>query len=355
MQQRLNRIWYEGAAGAAWLAPLAGLYGAVIGLRRAAYRAGLLRVQRAPVPVVVVGNLTAGGTGKTPLVAHLARELAARGVRPGIASRGYGSAGGAGDASGPVDPAGDWRCVGDEPLLLARLTGAPVMVNRERAAAAAQLARLGAELVICDDGLQHLALARDLEIIVIDGARGLGNGRLLPAGPLRERPVRLAGADLIVVNGTPAPALLELIARLGGPVPLTMQLLPGGIEPVSPAAAGSGALPWGGTLAALRGRRVHAVAGIGNPRRFFELLGGFGVEVVPHAFPDHHPFAADELRFGDGLPVLMTEKDAMRCAGIEGLVAGFVPVTAQFGAADAAALAARLQAVLARVQAVQRR
>ena len=348
MQQYLNRIWYQGAAGGAWLAPLAALYGAASSLRRAAYRAGMRRAERAPVPVVVVGNLTAGGTGKTPLVAWLARELAHQGARPGIASRGYGGAGGAGHTGRQVDPAGDWRDFGDEPLLLARLTGAPVVVNRRRAAAAAQLARLGADLVICDDGLQHFALARDLEIVVIDGARGLGNGRLLPAGPLRERPVRLAGVDVIVVNGAPAPGLLELIRRQGGPEPLAMQLAPGTIEPVGPAAAAAGALPWGAALAQLRGQRIHAVAGIGNPQRFFDLLGSFGIEVLPHAFPDHHAFTPSQLRFDDGLPVLMTEKDAMRCAGFAGLVAGFVPVTARLGTVDAAAL-------LARVRALQRR
>jgi len=287
-----------------------------------------------------VGNLTAGGTGKTPLVAHLARELALHGVRPGIASRGYGGAGGGG---AQVDPAGDWRAWGDEPLLLARLTGAPVVVDRRRAAAAARLAKLGADLILCDDGLQHLGLARDLEIAVIDGARGLGNGRLLPAGPLRERPARLSRVDIIVVNGTPAPGLLELIRRQGGPEPLAMQLQPGPIEPLGPAAAGSSVLPWGAKLEALRGARVHAVAGIGNPQRFFDQLAAFGIEVLPHAFPDHHPFTAAELSFGDGLPVLMTEKDAMRCGAHTGLTAGFVPVSAQFGQADATALLARVQ------------
>ena len=355
MQQRLNRIWYEGAAGAAWLAPLSALYGRVVAARRRAFESGRREQLKIPVPVVVVGNLTVGGTGKTPLVAWLAARLRERGLAAGIASRGHG---GSGAGTRPVDAAGDWRCFGDEPVLLSRRTGCPVVVAPDRVAAARSLVAAGAGLVLCDDGLQHLRLGRDREIIVIDAARGLGNGRLLPAGPLREGVERLGFADAIVVNGDPDAALRRLIAQHGGPEPRVMRLQPGPIEPVAvlaeapefatavdvtrPAAA-AGAGIAGLTLDQLRGRRVHAVAGIGNPQRFFRMLESQGIEVIAHPFPDHHAFTPRELDFGDDLAVLMTEKDAVRCADFSTPAMGFVPVTAAFDAADAAALLACVQ------------
>ena len=350
MQQRLNRIWYDGAAGAAWLAPLSALYGQVVAARRQAHERGRREVIRVPAPVVVVGNLSVGGTGKTPLVAWLALQLRARGIAAGIASRGHG---GASRAPQQVEVAGDWRRFGDEPVLLRRRSGCPVVVAPDRVAAARSLIESGAQLVLCDDGLQHLRLARDREIVVIDAARGLGNGRLLPAGPLREGAQRLAAASAIVINGEPDAALRRLITDHGGPAPLVMSLEPAAIEAVaSPGAgpdAGQGLAGPGLTglaLAQLAGRRVHAVAGIGNPQRFFRMLAAFGVEVIEHAFADHHPFAPGELEFGDGLPVLMTEKDAVRCAAFATPLMGFVPVAARFSAADAAALLACVEGAL---------
>ena len=340
MQQRLNRIWYEQAAGAAWLAPLSALYGRVVASRRRSYEQGRREVIRVSAPVVVVGNLSVGGTGKTPLVAWLAQQLRARGIATGIASRGHG-----GSSREPlaVEAGGDWRRVGDEPVLLQRRTGCPVVVAPDRVAAARALIEAGARLVLCDDGLQHLRLGRDREIVVIDAARGLGNGRLLPAGPLREGAERLGHASAIVVNGEPDDALRQLIAAHRGPAPLVMRLEPAPIESVA-ALSGAPATPVatlaGQSLQQLRGRRVHAVAGIGNPQRFFSMLEGFGLEVIAHAFADHHAFVPRELDFSDGLPLLMTEKDAVRCAAFATPAMGYVPVAARFEPAAAEALLA---------------
>jgi tetraacyldisaccharide 4'-kinase len=275
----------------ALLAPLSLVFGAAVGVRRLTYRAGWRRTERLPVPVVVIGNLVAGGTGKTPLVLWLAAALRARGFRPAIVSRGYG---GANDQPREVAIGGDAARYGDEPLLLAERSGVPVWIGRDRvsAARAAVTAHPDRDLVICDDGLQHYALARDFEIAVED-ERGYGNGLLLPAGPLREPPSRQV--DATVVNGAPA--------RSGA---FAMRLEPVGFrgvrDPHRTAAAD-----------ALRGQRLHAVAGIGNPARFFATLASLGLAFTPHAFPDHHAFAPGDLDFPDCDAVLMTEKDAVKC------------------------------------------
>jgi tetraacyldisaccharide 4'-kinase len=321
--QRLERLWYEDAAGLSLLAPLGWLYGALGAVRRGAYRAGLLRPRRLARPVVVVGNLTVGGTGKTPLTIYLARELAAAGLKVGIVSRGYGRQGREARA---VQADSDWRDVGDEPLLLVRRTGCPTMVAADRVAAARTLIARGAEVILADDGLQHLRLGRDCEIVVIDGSRGFGNGRLLPAGPLREPAAGLARADLVVVNGEPVHGSLGAGVLPAGA--LRMQLM------TQPAVRLDGR-GLACELGAFRGRRVHAVAGIGNPRRFFTELAGRGIEVIEHPFPDHHPFTAHELAFGDELPVLMTEKDAVKCAPFANARLWYVPVSAVFSDADA--------------------
>jgi tetraacyldisaccharide 4'-kinase len=349
VQNRLNRIWYDGAAGETLLTPLSWLYGRLVGARAAAFASGARTAVRASAPVIVVGNLSVGGTGKTPMVAWLAWQLGALGKKVGIASRGYGSVG-----RGPhqVDAAADWRTFGDEPVLLQRRTGVPVVVAADRVAAARQLVTLGADVVLCDDGLQHLRLARDFELVVIDGARGLGNGRVLPAGPLREPATRLSTVDAVVVNGEPKPGLLEELAQLGAPPPLCMRLVPSALEPVRGLAGHqtlSGEALWGHRLEDLHGVRVHAVAGIGNPERFFELLKSFGLDIIPHAFPDHHAFTARDLKFAGKWPILMTEKDAVRCAPFANDRLGFVPVTAQFSAADADNLLVEVNARCARV------
>ena len=350
VQDRLNRIWYDGAFGRSLLAPLAWLYGRAERSRRRAFVAGRRRAGRVACPVIIVGNLSAGGTGKTPVVAWLAWQLGALGRKVGIASRGYGARRAGSQA---VDPAADWRSFGDEPVLLQRRTGVPVVVDADRVAAAQRLVELGADVVICDDGLQHLRLARDFELVVIDGARGLGNGRLLPAGPLREAPARLASVDAVVINGEPRAGLLEYLAALGAPSPLLMRMVPSVVEPVRRAgshetlaheiaalhqAGGSGAQLWGHRLGDLAGVRVHAVAGIGNPERFFELLRSHGLEVTPHAFADHHAFRPRDLALPGKWPILMTEKDAVRCAAFATDRLACVPVTAQFSPLDAETL-----------------
>jgi tetraacyldisaccharide 4'-kinase len=231
-----------------------------------------------------------------------------------------------------VRPDSDWREVGDEPVILARRTGCPTMVAADRVAAARTLFAHGAEVILADDGLQHLRLKRDCAIVVVDGSRGFGNGRLLPAGPLREPAAALGRADLVVVNG-------EAEHRsLAGALPagtLTMRLA------TQPAVRLDGrGLPC--ELAAFSGRRVHAVAGIGNPQRFFRELSDHGIEVIAHPFPDHHPFTARELAFADDLPILMTEKDAVKCTPFANARLWCVPVSAVFSEADAQALRTRV-------------
>lgn len=290
--ESLESVWYGRACIPWWTWPLAALYGAAIALRRLLYGIGWLRSVRLPAPVIVIGNLSVGGTGKTPLTIAVAAALRARGYRPGVVSRGYG-----GSRREPLllDAASEPSLVGDEPCLI-HATGVPVAVGRDRPAAAMLLLDAGCDVVIADDGLQHYALKRDLEICVIDGMRRFGNQHLLPCGPLREPLSRLQRVDFQVCNGG--------IAEHGE---YPMQLIGGSID----ALVGDQRL----ALASLDGRRVHAVAAIGNPQRFFDSLRAVGVMPVEHAFPDHHPFTAGDFDFAEDLPVLMTDKDAVKCSG----------------------------------------
>ena len=341
MEDWLQRIWYGGVHPPAWLRALASLHSAYRSLRPAATPP---RNSPGEAPVVVVGNLTVGGTGKTPLVIWLCGQLQALGLRVAVVSRGYGGSATRGTGTLRVEPGHPASLVGDEPLLVSLRTGAPVYVARERAAAAAQARRDGAQVILADDGLQHAALARSCEIVVVDGARGLGNGRLLPAGPLREPATRLASVAAVVVNGGPADAsrfpglagLAGLAGRAAGP--LSMRLV--GAELV-----GLGAPLRRQPLAALAGRQVHAVAAIGNPERFFQALRDAGLKPIVHPYRDHEPLPPGALAFGDGLPVLMSEKDAVKCAGAAvppGVDAWVLPVEAQFGEADGRALLGRV-------------
>jgi tetraacyldisaccharide 4'-kinase len=286
----LDSAWYGGGRIPWWTRPLAALYGAVTGLRRWLFRHGWLRSQRLPVPVIVVGNLSVGGTGKTPLTIAVAAELRRRGYTPGVVSRGYGGTQREPWLLGDVP---DPRQVGDEPCLI-RASGVPVAVGRDRPAAARLLLDAGCDVVVADDGLQHYRLARDVEICVIDGTRRFGNGRLLPAGPLREPLDRLQRVDLRVCNGGAAET---------GEYPLQL-------------CGGEAVALQGGerrTLASFASRRVHAVAAIGHPLRFFDSLRAAGIDVIEHAFADHHAFVPTDLAFADDLPVLMTDKDAVKC------------------------------------------
>jgi tetraacyldisaccharide 4'-kinase len=327
----LTQLWYGDARGAALLAPLAWLYGAAIALRRRAYELHLLRRQGVGCPVVVVGNLTVGGTGKTPLVAWLAQQLQTRGYAVGIVSRGYGSSA---RAARLVAAHASWQEVGDEPLLLAQHTGCMTAVGADRVAAGRLLSAHGVNVVVSDDGLQHLRLAPDCRVVVVDGERLFGNGRLLPAGPLREPIAELHKADAVVINGA-APRRIPWgsAQALDAPI-IKMQLVPGAALALA-----------GGARRALedfRGMRVHAVAGIGNPQRFFRELRAGGIDVIEHAFADHHALVASDLEFGDDLPVLMTEKDAVKCRGFADARLWYVPVTALLTDAYAELLLARV-------------
>lgn len=293
--------WSHRGAVALGLLPCSWLFGLAVRLRALAYRHGWLRRCRPPVFVLVVGNLNVGGSGKTPVVAALARALEARGVRCGIVSRGYG---GNLEGTAEVPAEGDPACYGDEPVLLAREAQVPVVVGRARCAAVAELLRRHPDvrLVVADDGLQHLRLQRDFELVVLD--RGaLGNGWLLPAGPLREPLSRLRTVDAVVAHDP-----RQVRTLVPAAVPLHgLRLEPEAIVSLDDP---SRRLP----LAALSGRRVHAVAGIGRPERFFATLRALGAEVVPHAFPDHHPYTAEDLDFGaPGEWRIFTSKDAVKC------------------------------------------
>lgn len=293
-----EELWQRTGAAHALLIPLSWLYGLIAGLRRALYRAGIFRSHALPVPVLIVGNITVGGSGKTPLVLWLVEFLRGQGWRPGIVSRGYRGAEG---GPLPVTPESDPAKAGDEPVLLARRAGCPVWVGRDRVAAARALLEAGpdCDVVLCDDGLQHYRLRRDMEIAVVDAERRFGNGHLLPAGPLREPVSRLDKADAVVWNGGDAGTASgrNFAMRLVGDTFWNL------LNPEATAGPG-----------AFRGLRIHAVSGIGNPRRYFAHLRELGLEGVAHAYPDHHPYRTQDLDFPDAEAVLMTEKDAVKCA-----------------------------------------
>jgi tetraacyldisaccharide 4'-kinase len=340
LRSRIEAMWY-GETRSPWFLPLSFLYGSAMAVRSALYRIGLRHRIGVGAPVVVIGNLTVGGTGKTPLVAWLASKLSAVGMKVAIVSRGYG---GRTREVTRVTLHSRPSEVGDEPLLLARRAHATVFIGRDRVAAAEEAVRDGADLVICDDGLQHLALKRDCEIVVIDGHRGFGNGALLPRGPLRESPRRLRRVNAVVVNGRIRRPDFTLPKFVSG-THFAMNLAPGDARPVT----GGGSLR---SLASFRSSGVHAVAGIGNPQRFFDMLREAGLNVYEHPLPDHHPFKAGDLNFGDALPVIMTEKDAVKCAAIADDRCWYVPVTAEFVEAEARGL---IDLVLARVKAFKLR
>ncbi len=337
---RLQAIWYRAARPPLLLRLLSRLFGLAVKARRTAYARGLCRAQRLPRPVIVVGNLTVGGSGKTPLVIWLAERLRSQGLRPGVILRGYGGSAERGGEACSVEPDSDAAIVGDEALVLRRRTGLPVVVCRVRTRAARHLLLEGVDVILADDGLQHLQLARDCEIAVLDAQRGLGNGHLLPAGPLREPAARLAAMDIVVVNGE-GDAAAGLERGAGGPGPFVMHV---GGEWLRPLDGAGGPV----ALSSLAGQEVHAVAGIGDPKRFFMQLAAAGLRVQPHVFPDHHRYRAADLAFDDRLPLLMTEKDAVKCGAFGAANRWYLPVTASFAAADAGALLARLRSCLVR-------
>ncbi|WP_455366943.1 tetraacyldisaccharide 4'-kinase [Kaarinaea lacus] len=298
LSQSIERSWYKPFGVLTLiLLPLSVIFCGLAAIRRSCYRLGLISGVRLEVPVVVVGNINVGGTGKTPLVVAIVRYLKNRGFKPGVVSRGYG--GEAKQWPQSVTPESDAGQVGDEAVLIAKRCQCPVSVGPDRASAARLLVQnLDCDIIISDDGLQHLALQRDLEIVVIDGQRRFGNGFCLPAGPLRELTSRLNKVDLIVSNGmAKAPEY-------------AMQLKPSGFEPVGHANASM-------SVEVFSGRKAHAVAGIGNNERFFKTLEDMNITVQRHAFPDHYAYRLEDITFGDDLPVLMTEKDAVKCKQFE--------------------------------------
>ncbi len=293
MGSRIDSLWYGKSPLSLLLAPLGWLYCVGAVARRAAYRSGLLRVHRVRAPVIVVGNISVGGTGKTPLVIRVAELLRSRGLRPGIVSRGY--LGRADKWPQQVRADSDPTMVGDEPVLLAATTGCPVAADPDRLRAARSLlTHFDCDVIISDDGLQHLRLGRDVEIAVVDGVRRHGNGRCLPAGPLREPVSRLRSVDLVVANGGAIPGEFSMEVRVDGVYNLGREEPPGRLE-------------------SFDGSPVHGVCGIGSPERFFATLEHAGLNVIRHPFPDHHAFRAADITFEDDYPVLMTEKDAVKC------------------------------------------
>ena len=312
MKKTLSRwlvdIWYKDPFIGVWLMPLGFLFSDFVKFRKFLYRIGVLKKHTLPVPVIVIGNITVGGTGKTPLIIWLAELLKNEGFKPGIISRGYG---------GQAEVWPQWvdvHCtaehVGDEALLIAKQTGCPMAVSPIRADAARLLLdQSDCNVILSDDGLQHYALNRDIEIAVIDGERRFGNGYCLPAGPLREPIERLQSVDFIVVNGEKSEDN-EFSMKITGNT--AVNLVTGEHKP----------------LQDFNAVACHALAGIGNPERFFKLLESAGVTCKNHSFPDHYKFRQRDISFPDSEPVLMTEKDAVKCMAFAGEQHWFIPVKA---------------------------
>lgn len=326
--ERLVRAWYQGHPALGLLAPLEALYRQVARRKRQRFLAGQGSIHRAPVPVIVVGNLTVGGTGKTPMILWLIGHLRARGLKVGVVSRGYGA----------QPPSLPWRVrasdtaavAGDEPLLIVQRTGVALVTDPDRGRAVERLlAEESLDVILSDDGLQHYRLARDLELVMVDAARGFGNGRCLPAGPLREPLERLAEVDAVIHNG----AAVDPADGFG----LTLQpsalvnLRSGETRPLD-------FFP--------PGQRLHALAGIGNPGRFFATLEGLHWQPLPHAFADHATYSAADLTFTPALPLVMTEKDAVKCRSFAAADWWYLAVDAQPSAAFVAWLDGRLDRLL---------
>lgn len=322
LAQRLPRLWYRRSLALPLvpLLPLSWLFRGLVQFRCYLYRLGVMRSCRLPVPVVIVGNLTVGGSGKTPLVLWLVEELRLRGWRPGIISRGYG---GSALEACFVGPDSDPVVVGDEPLLLSRRSQVPVVIGRDRVVAAQTLLGVHPEcnVIVSDDGLQHYRLQRAAELVIFDG-RGAGNQRMLPAGPLREPMARLSAATSVVWNGE-----MPSVSRFVGCLPQFRMALSGqhffALSDMSSHCRAED----------LRGKQLHAVAGIGDPSRFFAQLSQLGLAFEPHPFPDHHRYCAADLVFARDGVLLMTEKDAVKCAAMDLGEAWVLPVSATIEAA----------------------
>ena len=317
-----NNVWYGNGWQCVLFLPLSWFFSQVVKLRRFAYAQAWKKSKAYPVPVIVVGNISVGGSGKTPLVIWLVELLKQSGYRPAIISRGYG--GKAANWPQQVRIDSDPVIVGDEAVLLARRCQCPIAVGPERCdAIEALLEHTGCDVIVSDDGLQHYAMQRDIEIAVVDSIRRYGNRRLLPAGPLREPVARLENVDFIVSNG---------VARRGEYAMLIKGIMARNL--VTDKTQG---------LERFSGQTVHAVCGIGNPDRFFAALKKFNITLIEHAYPDHYPFSEYEVYFEDDLPILMTEKDAMKCQRFKNPQHWFVPVQAELNKHFAPRLLALLE------------
>jgi tetraacyldisaccharide 4'-kinase len=299
----LEKYWYKTTKLHLILTPISLIFRLLTSLRRAMYQNGMLHSEQLLLPVIVIGNISVGGTGKTPLTLAIAQQLIARGWRPIIISRGYAKKSASTNtvrkpSSQQVTPNSNVQRVGDEPLLMASRQICPVWVGIDRIATAhaAIKSHPGCNVILCDDGLQHYHLRRDVEIAVVDGARRFGNGQLLPAGPLREPISRLKTVDAVVINGGDAKTG-QFTMNLTGKIFYNL------LAPTITAPAKH-----------FRKSNNHAVAGIGNPERYFQHLKNLGIPFVPHSFSDHHPYCAADLTFNDYEAILMTEKDAVKCA-----------------------------------------
>ncbi len=338
LDSRLQDIWYGKSVLARLLMPLSWLFHLVLSLRRLAFSIGLLHSYRVSKPVIVVGNITVGGTGKTPLVLWLASALQDAGHCVGIVMRGYGAQRSAmpRDVHADSDPAE----AGDEAVLIARKSSAIVVASRDRVAAARRAIERGASIIVSDDGLQHYALARDIEIAVVDDSRALGNGLLLPAGPLREPAMRLQSVDVVAVNmreSLPqqphfeyqAAGLKQTVVRYRLRIDGAQSLLTGQLR----------------SLESFKQTPVHAIAGIGHPAAFFASLRNAGLQVDARALPDHARISAAEVAFADRYPVLMTEKDAVKCRAFADERMWMVLVQVDMSESDTQRLLDRVNAV----------
>jgi tetraacyldisaccharide 4'-kinase len=306
----LTYYWYHPGFLVWLLLPISWLYCAIAIIRRGLYRLNILKSYGSTVPVVVVGNIVAGGSGKTPLLMSLCQYVQQQGFRPGVVSRGYG-----GTVSGVRQVRQDdaAQLVGDEPLMICQRTVVPVVVGADRVAAVdCLLSNNTCDIVFSDDGLQHYRMKRDLEIAVVDAARAFGNGLCLPAGPLRERVSRLNEVDIVVYNG------VEI--ERDGQCSYSLKIL----DLKSLHSEGSV------SITSFTGRPVHAVAGIGHPGRFFHQLREYGVDVIEHAFPDHHDYRQDDFAGWEQGCIIMTEKDAVKCRHLTLSDAWVLSVTAEF-------------------------
>lgn len=309
--KRIEHYWYSQNPVAWLLLPVTGIFCLLSLIRRFLYRIHVLKTYTAPVPVIVVGNINIGGTGKTPLIIELCQQIKMAGMKPGVISRGYG--GQAQVWPQQVTQESSAQQVGDEPRLIALRTGCPVVVGPNRQADVELLLKThDCDVILSDDGMQHYKLKRDVEIAVVDASRGFGNGFCLPSGPLREPQGRLQSVDMVILNGgQPDQTSFAIQGRQVNALNTETQCL---------------------LLENMKGQQVHAVAGIGNPGRFFQMLEAYGIQCICHAFDDHHAYQSQDFDFEDDLPVLMTEKDAVKCANFKLNNAWYVPIDIQLSA-----------------------